>query len=94
MDLAEDAYRELQDFFRWFDRTHTREQEVFTKLGYIDVQHLAPRIKAEVQIEEVDGHLSGFRARGAAGDQRSDVPVSGGAVENVSGRSTRGAFRH
>lgn len=50
MDLAENAYQELRDFFRWFDQTHAREQEIFTKLGYIDVQHLASRIKAEVQM--------------------------------------------
>ncbi|MFI5387795.1 MAG: acetylxylan esterase [Fimbriimonadales bacterium] len=47
MDLAKDAYDEMQTWFRRFDPTHEREEEVFTKLGYIDVQHLAPRIKAE-----------------------------------------------
>ena len=31
-----------------FDSLHEREQEIFTRLGYIDVQYLAPRIKAEV----------------------------------------------
>lgn len=48
MDLAKDAYDELRSAFRWFDPNHTREEEIFTKLGYIDVHHLAPRIKAEV----------------------------------------------
>lgn len=48
MDLAKDAYQELRTYFRWTDPCHEREQEVFTKLGYIDCQHLAPRIKAEV----------------------------------------------
>lgn len=48
MDLAKDAYEELRTWFRQFDPRHVREQEVFTKLGYIDCQHLAPRIKAEV----------------------------------------------
>jgi len=47
MDLAKDAYDEMQTWFRRFDPTHEREEEVFTKLGYIDVQHLAPRIRAE-----------------------------------------------
>jgi cephalosporin-C deacetylase len=47
MDLAKDAYEELQYFFRSFDPFHEREKEIFTKLGYIDVHHLAPRIKAE-----------------------------------------------
>jgi cephalosporin-C deacetylase len=48
MDLAKDAYEELRTFFRRRDPTHAREKEVFTKLGYIDCQHLASRIKAEV----------------------------------------------
>jgi cephalosporin-C deacetylase len=48
MDLAKEAYEELRSFFRWFDPRHEREEEVFTKLGYIDCQHLAPRIQAEV----------------------------------------------
>ncbi|MDR1281418.1 MAG: acetylxylan esterase [Opitutaceae bacterium] len=47
MDLARDAYKELRDYFRLFDPRHEREDEVFTKLGYIDCRNLAPRIKAE-----------------------------------------------
>ncbi|MCJ7472287.1 MAG: acetylxylan esterase, partial [Actinobacteria bacterium] len=31
-----------------FDPLHLREEEIFTKLGYIDIQHLAKRIKGEV----------------------------------------------
>ncbi|MFQ3620838.1 MAG: alpha/beta fold hydrolase, partial [Spirochaetales bacterium] len=34
MDLGEQAYDELKTWFRRFDPTHSREQEVFTKLGY------------------------------------------------------------
>ncbi|NMO96548.1 acetylxylan esterase [Paenibacillus lemnae] len=48
MDLAKGAYQELQTFFRHFDPRHEREDEIFYRLGYIDVQHLAPRIQAEV----------------------------------------------
>jgi len=48
IDLDIDAYAELREYFRRFDPLHKREDEIFTKLGYIDVQHLAPRIKAEV----------------------------------------------
>lgn len=48
MDLAKDAYQELREFFRLFDPRHEREREIFTRLGYIDCQHLAPRIQAEV----------------------------------------------
>ena len=48
MDLAKDAYEELRLFFRAFDPRHEREAAIFNRLGYIDVQHLAPRIRAEV----------------------------------------------
>lgn len=48
MDLAAAAYQEIKDYFRNYDPRHEREDEIFTKLGYVDVQHLAPRIKAEV----------------------------------------------
>jgi cephalosporin-C deacetylase len=48
MDLAKDAYEELRHFFRYHDPRHERAAEIFTKLGYIDVQHLAPRVRADV----------------------------------------------
>ena len=48
MDLAKDAYDELKMYFRYFDPLHERENEIFTKLGYIDLQHLVKRIKGEV----------------------------------------------
>jgi cephalosporin-C deacetylase len=48
MDLPGSAYEELGAFFRRFDPRHEREREIFTRLGHIDVQHLAPRIRAEV----------------------------------------------
>jgi cephalosporin-C deacetylase len=50
MDLAKDAYDELRYWFRMFDPLHEREAEVFTRLGYIDNQHLAPRIRGEVKM--------------------------------------------
>lgn len=50
MDLAKDAYEELTYYFTRFDPTHEREDEAFTRLGYIDVQHLADRIEARVQM--------------------------------------------
>jgi len=48
MDQAKDAYAELRYFFRMFDPRHEREHEIFTRLGYVDVQHLAARIRGEV----------------------------------------------
>lgn len=48
MDLFKDAYDELKYYFRSFDPRHERENEIFTRLGYIDIQFLAPRIRATV----------------------------------------------
>jgi cephalosporin-C deacetylase len=47
LDLAKDAYAELRLYFRRFDPRHERDDETFTRLGYVDVQFLAPRIKAD-----------------------------------------------
>ncbi|NLX58149.1 MAG: acetylxylan esterase [Phycisphaerae bacterium] len=48
IDLTKNAYWELTYYFKCFDPLHEREDEIFTRLGYIDVHHLAPRIRAEV----------------------------------------------
>lgn len=48
MDLAKQAYEELKYYFRFFDPLHEREDEVFMKLGYIDLQHIVKRIRGEV----------------------------------------------
>lgn len=48
LDLLKDAYAELAYFFRRFDPTHARSEEFWERLGYIDIQHLAHRINAEV----------------------------------------------
>ena len=48
MDQAKDAYAELKDYFRHYDPCHEREDAIFEKLGYVDIQFLAPRIRAEV----------------------------------------------
>jgi cephalosporin-C deacetylase len=48
IDMDVDAYAELRSYFRRFDPRHERETAVFTQLGYIDVQHLCPYIRAEV----------------------------------------------
>ncbi len=48
MDLAKDAYAEMRTFLRQFDPNHGNMDEWFRRLGYIDCQHLAPRIRAEV----------------------------------------------
>lgn len=48
MDQVKDAYKELQEYFRFFDPTHENEIEVFTNLGYIDIQNFAPRIRTNI----------------------------------------------
>ncbi len=48
MDLCEQAYAEIKTYFRFFDPQHQRRNEIFTQLGYIDIQHLARRIRGEV----------------------------------------------
>lgn len=50
MDMTERAYAELKEYFRNFDPRHERENEIFTKLGYIDIQNLAPRINATIKM--------------------------------------------
>jgi len=48
MDLTVGAYEEIRTYFRQFDPLHLHEEEVFKKLGYIDLQHLVKRIRGEV----------------------------------------------
>ena len=48
MDLDDLAYIGLRKYFRVFDPLHEKEEEIFYKLGYVDVQNLSPRIKARV----------------------------------------------
>ncbi len=50
MDLAKHAYGELSWYFRAKDPLHEREEQIFTRLGYIDIQYLAPRIRAETRL--------------------------------------------
>ena len=47
LDLDVAAYAELREHFRRSDPQHKRVDEIFTKLGYIDLQHLANRIQGE-----------------------------------------------
>ena len=44
------AWDELAEWFRNFDPRHEREEEIFNRLGYVDVQFLAPRVQAEVMM--------------------------------------------
>ncbi len=48
MDIVNTAYEEIAYYFRFMDPLHTRQEEVFRKLGYIDIQNLAARIQSRV----------------------------------------------
>ena len=48
MDLCERAYVGIKYFFRFRDPKHLHEEEIFTRLGYIDIHNLAPYVKADV----------------------------------------------
>jgi cephalosporin-C deacetylase len=50
IDLDENAYGELRDYFRRFDPLHERQAQIFEQLGYIDVQHLCSRIQARIMM--------------------------------------------
>ena len=48
MDLDKGAYEGIRYYLRSFDPRHEHIDEFFEKLGYIDIQFLAPRIKAKL----------------------------------------------
>ncbi|OAB47115.1 alpha/beta fold hydrolase [Paenibacillus antarcticus] len=47
-NITTSAYEELVYFFRSFDPNHLHEDEIFNRLGYIDIQNLADGIRAKV----------------------------------------------
>ena len=47
LDFADSAYAEIQQYFRKYDPFHEREAAFFERLAYIDVQHLAPWVRAD-----------------------------------------------
>lgn len=48
MDWADRAYGDIRTYLRRFDPRHERIEDFFTNLGYIDIVHLAARIRGEV----------------------------------------------
>ncbi|MFM8894477.1 MAG: acetylxylan esterase [Actinomycetales bacterium] len=50
LDLDLNAYAELRDYLRRFDPLHESVEQMWLTLGYIAVEHLAPRIKAAVMM--------------------------------------------
>ncbi|MGL1892797.1 MAG: acetylxylan esterase [Spirochaetaceae bacterium] len=49
MDLDQIAYVGIREYFRHFDPRHENVDQFFKTLSYIDIQHLANRIKAKTQ---------------------------------------------
>lgn len=47
MDLDSLMYEGLRYYFRWFDPLHEREDEVFSRLGYLDVVHFAKQLNCK-----------------------------------------------
>ncbi|MDP0497428.1 MAG: alpha/beta fold hydrolase [Verrucomicrobiota bacterium JB024] len=90
MGLDQRAYTGLRDYFRRFDPRHEREEEIFEKLGYIDVTHLAPRIKGEVlmaisQSDDVCPPSTQFAAYNAITAQKSYLLYPDFGHENLPG---------
>ncbi|WP_151737790.1 acetylxylan esterase [Paenibacillus tengchongensis] len=48
LNITTSAYEELNYYFRFFDPHHLREEEIFNRLGLIDIQNLAGRIQGKV----------------------------------------------
>ena len=100
MDLAKDAYDELKTYFRLFDPRHERHAEVFERLGYIDIQHLAPRIRAEVMmgVGQIDtgcppglARSDGQDATAAASDaHEARIDLFSAVVSPLSANTSRG----
>lgn len=50
MDLMKDAYKEINEYLRNFCPSEGEERDkMWETLGYIDIQNLAPRVKADVK---------------------------------------------
>ena len=48
MDLCNNGHNGINYYFKNQDPRHKTEDEFFEKLGYIDIQNIAKRIKADV----------------------------------------------
>jgi cephalosporin-C deacetylase len=47
LDLGKAPYAEIGEYFRRRDPMHRNAEEVFLRMGYVDVRNLAPRVKAK-----------------------------------------------
>jgi cephalosporin-C deacetylase len=98
LDVTQSAYAEIEDYFKHHDPTHSREDEVFARLGYIDVRHLAPRITADTMIitalsDPVCPPSTQFAAYNAIQAKKQMVVYPDFGHETLPGSSDRG-FTH
>jgi cephalosporin-C deacetylase len=90
LDLDDSAYAEIAEYFRRRDPLHLREDEIFTRLGYVDIQHLAPRVTARTVMtvalgDEVCPPSTQFAAYNKLGGEKSYVLYPDFAHEDLPG---------
>ncbi|HBR93346.1 MAG TPA: acetylesterase [Opitutae bacterium] len=90
MDLDQNAYVGLRDYFRRFDPLHKREAAIFEKLGYIDVSHLSARIEGEVlmaitQLDNICPPSTQFAAFNAISSKKAYLLYPDCGHENLPG---------
>ncbi len=98
MGLDKNAYIGLRDYFRRFDPLHEREEEIFHKLGYIDVTNLAPRIKAETLMylslsDEICPPSTQFAAYNALTAKKSNMIAPDYGHEGIPRKCTEAVFQ-
>ena len=80
--------------FRFFDPRHERASDIFTRLGYIDCQHLAARIKAGVLwgiglMDQICPPSTQFAAYNRIGSQKDMVIYPDFGHEGLPGMSDK-----
>ena len=50
MDLDINAYEGIRYYFKWCDPMHIREEDIFKKLGYIDIVNFAKKLDCELLV--------------------------------------------
>ncbi len=92
--MAVNAYGELASYFRRHDPMHEQETAIFKQLGYIDIQHLASRIQAEVYLsmglmDEIYPPSTQFAAYNKITAKKSLAFYPGFAHEDLKGHRDR-----
>ena len=56
-DFIQSGYMGLHYYFRWHDPLHEHGEEIFHKLSYLDIQHMAPYVRANCIVSTGLGDL-------------------------------------